>query len=374
MGKLKGLLMFEMFEKINNLICNHSQLAEREKETLFDKLALGLFNYQFEKNLIYRSLCEAQGKNPNNINNWTQIPLLSTNCFKEYKLFCQPENLITKTFVSSGTTQSQKSQHYLSQAELTLYENSLIENFFEAFKLNEKSIIKYFVLTESPVEKPNSSLIYMFETIRKKLKLNSNIYFIQNDQLQISALNEALNNACLNQIPILLAGTAFSFVNLLDSNISNFKFPANSALMETGGFKGKSREISKPELYKALSEKFNLPNYALVGQYGMSELNTQYYDSSFILKNEHEKNRYKKAPPWAKNLILNINNLKQEVQIGETGLIAHYDLANLDSLAFVLTGDLAIKKEDNYFELIGRASNLALKGCSLNYENSDNKY
>ena len=144
--------------------------------------------------------------------------------------------------------------------------------------------------------------------------------------------------------------------------------------METGGFKGKSREISKPELYKALSEKFNLPNYALVGQYGMSELNTQYYDSSFILKNEHEKNRYKKAPPWAKNLILNINNLKQEVQIGETGLIAHYDLANLDSLAFVLTGDLAIKKEDNYFELIGRASNLALKGCSLNYENSDNKY
>ncbi len=362
-----------MFEEINNLICNHNRLPEKAQEKLFNELALKLFKYQFEKNSIYQNICLSRHKTPANTTNWAEIPILSTDCFKEYKLFCQPDNFVEKTFISSGTTQSQKSHHHLSQAELTLYENSLIQTFFQAFKLNEESQIQYFILTENPLEKPNSSLIYMFETIRKKLNLNANIYFVQNDQLQISSLKKALEKACTTQIPILLAGTAFSFVNLLDSNIPNFEFPANSALMETGGFKGKSREISKTELYKALAEKFNLPKYSLVGQYGMSELNTQYYDASFALGAESEMSRYKKAPAWARNRVLNINNLNQEVKIGETGLLAHYDLANLDSLAFVLSGDLAIKRESGYFELIGRASNLSLKGCSLNYENLNDK-
>lgn len=346
----------QLFEQILAFIEGKQTIDNKQ----FNDLALKVFEYQFKNNSVYQQIClMRQNTKPQT---WQEIPCLTTDLFKTQKLFClnENENEIAQVFYSSGTTKSQQSKHYLSELELKLYEASLWQTFKTAFKLDEQNF-KYLVLSQSPQESPNSSLIYMFESIRQKLKANPNCYFIQDNCLQTQSLIYEIQNT---NRPILLVGTAFSFVHFLDQtqNLS-FNLPSNSAIMETGGFKGKSREIVKEEFYALLCQKFNLPKQNIVGQYGMSELGTQYYDFSYALNSPLE--RYKKPLPWTRVRIVKPSNLQEEVEIGETGLICHYDLTNLDSLAFVLSGDLGLKQENNSFEIIGRAKNLMPKGCSL---------
>lgn len=341
----------KLYKQILSLIQNEQTINDEQ----FNALALEVFEYQFANNSVYRQICLAHQKTKPQ--NWKEIPCLTTDLFKTQKLFCQNNKQIAKVFYSSGTSQSQQSKHYLSELELKLYENSLWKTFSAAFNLSKQKF-KYLVLSSSPKESPNSSLIYMFEIIRQKLQVNENCYFIQNNCLQIQNLIKEIHNT---NFPVLLVGTAFAFIHFLDE--AQICLPSGSAIMETGGFKGKSREIPKKEFYDLLSEKFCLAKENIVGQYGMSELGSQYYDFSYILQLSEE--RYKKPLPWARVRIVKPDNLQEEVSEGEIGLICHYDLANLDSLAFVLSGDLGQKKENNGFEIIGRAKSLITKGCSL---------
>jgi hypothetical protein len=352
-------------QRLQQIIKNQQFVSNDE----FNELALELYKYQYSQNPIYKKICQQRQVEPQN---WTQIPLLTTDLFKKQKLYCQQANEPAKIFYSSGTTQGSQSQHYLSKAELELYESSLWATFYEAFNLNQIQNLAYFVLTQSPQEKPNSSLIYMFEHVRQKLAAPQSCYFIKNDSLQTERLMNLLKESISHNIPVLLVGTAFSFVHLLDANFSSVKLPLGSAIMETGGFKGRSREVAQKELYENLANYFGLPLWAIVGQYGMSELGTQYYDRCFKAQSNNSQWRYKKTPMWSRVRILNPEDLQQDVPEGKVGLLAFYDLSNLDSAAFVLSGDLGIKRSNGQFEVLGRAEKLTPKGCSLTTEESLN--
>ncbi len=341
----------ELYAEI--LACIQSETGLNNEQ--FNNLALKVFEYQYKNNSVYNKICQNRPKPKT----WQEIPCLTTDLFKTQKLFCQTDQHIAKVFYSSGTTKNQQSKHYLSELELNLYENSLWATFCGAFKLKQQNF-KYLVLSPEPKQAPNSSLVYMFETVRQKLKAKQNCYFIKDNHLQVEELISEIQNS---NLPILLAGTAFAFVHFIDELKSSLPLPLGSAIMETGGFKGKSREIPKEQFYALLAEKFNLPLQNIVGQYGMSELGTQYYDFSYALNSPFY--RFKKPLPWSRVRIVKPDDLQEEMPEGEIGLIRHYDLTNLDSLAFVLSGDLGVKKADNCFEIIGRAKNLSLKGCSL---------
>jgi hypothetical protein len=346
-----------LFSTLQDFI-QRSPLDELNDE-IFNNLALKVFYHQRAHNKNYRQYCESIGFKE--LTHWTEIPILTTELFKFVPLTCFNSDQATKIFHSSGSTSSDKSIHYLSSQELELYELSLWRTFSNAFNLNTEYKPSLFILTEKPSERENSSLIHMFKVVAEKLGYSENCFYYHNELLDWERLQMDFQHSVNKNTPCLIAGTAFSFVHLLDSPFRKIQLPSGSMLMETGGYKGKSRELSKEELYDQISSLFHIDKSSIVGQYGMSELCTQYYDSPI--------SRLKRATPWSRVRVLSTNDLSREVEVGEIGLLAHYDLANIDSCAFVLSGDLGIKKNFYEFDIIGRASQLKAKGCSLNYSN-----
>jgi len=341
----------ELFESIRQLI--QARASSVCSENQFNKLALDVFRHQISSNPICSKLCSRSKPA-----HWREIPLLTVDLFKRHAISCSEEAQIAKIWHSSGTTKSQQhSKHYVSDRQLELYQLSLWKSFSEAMGISQASQVNYIVLAPSPAEMPNSSLIYMFEQIRQKLNSPSDCYMLREGKLQVENLQRKIESS---DLPVLLVGTAFAFVYLIDSGLPSLQLPAGSQIMETGGFKGKTREISKEELYQKLGNKLNLKRECIIGQYGMSELGSQYYDTSSAGQ--------KACPPWARVRVLDPKNLEREVKENETGILCHYDLSNLDSLSFIMSGDIGIKRSEGHFELIGRISALSSKGCSLQAE------
>lgn len=365
-----------LIERIKLVINSQKELRDQE----FNELALALFEHQYENNYAYKKLCDSQ--NFHNTRHWTEIPLLTTEAFKYSRQFCfQDDKEIKKVFLSSGTTEENRSKHFLSGRELEMYELSLWHSFSSAFRLvhpeSHSKYYEYLVLTESPVENPNSSLIHMFECIKNKLielgltNRSQEPYMISNKNIKVDEIIARIKICQDTKCPVLLVGTAFSFMNLIDSLSSlsfNNKFwlPENSKIMETGGFKGKSKELNKSEFYELLCNFFGINMSDIIGQYGMSEMSSQYYDS-FLLP---EQIRLKKIPNWVRVRIINPLSPSKELKENEVGIICHYDLANIDSCSFLMSGDLGTRRTNDkrFFEIIGRSDTLSLKGCSLNYD------
>jgi hypothetical protein len=170
-----------------------------------------------------------------------------------------------------------------------------------------------------------------------------------------------------NGKPMLLLGTAFSFVHLLDTLGSmklKFQLPPGSQIMETGGYKGRSRSLPKDELHALITERLGVPATHIVCEYGMSELSSQAYDSPLdATRNTQHTSRVFRFPPWARARVISPET-GREVADGETGLLRVFDLANVYSVLAVQTEDLALRRGDG-FELIGRAQLAEPRGCSL---------
>ena len=205
----------------------------------------------------------------------------------------------------------------------------------------------------------------MFETIRKKLGSPENVFVGQistdgNWTLDFDAAVSALNSKLKIQNSKLVFGTAFSFVHLLDylaENNLRFQLPENSRVMETGGYKNRSRSMPKKELHALITERLGVPRENIICEYGMSELSSQAYDSKI------QNPPVFRFPPWTRVQIISPET-GREVADGETGLIRVFDLANVFSIAAIQTEDLAIRRGDG-FELIGRAQLAEPRGCSL---------
>ncbi len=352
----------------------------------FNGMALMLFTLQFTHNPAYRKLCESRKISPSEVSHWTQVPAVPTSAFKEFEISSLPPEKRTHVFYSSGTTVQKPSRHFHNAESLAIYEASLLA-WFRFHVPPEKNLA---ILTPPPSVAPNSSLVHMFETIRRNFAAPEKSFLGSLDRdgswtLDFESAVGALESACRSGERMVLLGTAFSFVHLLDylaeKNL-RFQLPPDTRVMETGGYKNRSRILPKSELHALITDRLGVPPSRILCEYGMSELSSQAYDSAEVGRARHSVRAeavtsesgaqrtdapYHRGqfhfPPWARAQIISPETGK-EVADGETGLLRIFDLANVFSVLAVQTEDLAVRRGDG-FELIGRAELAEPRGCSL---------
>ncbi len=342
----------------------------------FNSLAIELFALQFAHNTPYRKLCDARRTSPQTITHWPQIPAAPTAAFKELELTSLSVKERTAAFHSSGTTEHRPSRHFHGVESLAVYESSSLV----WFRHHVASAGSLLILTPPPAQVPHSSLIHMFETVRRDFgspksaitgRSNANGEWT----LDFDRCVAVLRGTRESEQPLVMLGTAFSFVHLLDflaeQNL-RFQLPPGSRVMETGGYKGRSRSLPKAELHSLITARLGIPPSHVVCEYGMSELSSQAYDmvsgarcqlSGGSSRITHHALRIFRFPPWARVRIISPET-GREVAEGETGLICVFDLANVFSVMAIQTEDLGVRRGDG-FELIGRAAFAEARGCSL---------
>jgi hypothetical protein len=361
----------------------HDPAYRQHADIEFNGLAVMLFTLQFKYNSVYRRLCEARGIQPGDVHLWSQIPCVPTGAFKEWELTCLHPEDRTHVFHSSGTTKQRPSRHFHNADSLALYEASLWPWLGE--NLNLPIADCRLVSLTPPVEQaPHSSLVHMFDFVRRKEGAGTEIFVgrVMEDgswALDISTGLAALQASATK--PLLILGTAFSFVHLLDAlSAANLRLqlPAGSRVLETGGYKGRSRALPKAELHQLIYERLGVPPEGIICEYGMSELSSQAYevvagggcqgtgDQSVPSRHPSPVARHFKFPPWARARVISPET-GDEVGIGETGLLQVFDLANAFSVLAIQTEDLAVRRADG-FELIGRSMAAEPRGCSLMLE------
>ena len=323
----------------------------------FERLALALFHLQVEQGDAYRRMCAAFGREPGAVRRWREIPAVPTGAFKEARFAIFPPEATLRTFRSSGTSADVRGQ--LELDDLALYDASL-EATFRAFICPDAARLRFLVLAPSATDAPDSSLSYMFSRALERMGTPASRFLIDAHGWEPDAAIAELGAA---REPLVLAGTAFAFVHLLDrltARGEKLELPAGTRVMETGGFKGRSRELAREDLHAEIAARLGVPLARIVNQYGMCELATQFYDATLRTRVYGD---VKVVPPWARVRVVDPVT-QEDVPRGERGVLAIYDLANTGSVLALLTSDLG-ELAPGGFRVFGRLRGAEARGCSL---------
>lgn len=307
----------------------------------FLDIALVLFRYHYEHNSVYSSFCHALNIIPEKIERLTEIPFLPVSFFKTAKVtsFLKEDCLI---FESSGTSLHDPSKHYVNFPEL--YELSIVNGFKHVY--GNPSQYTFLALLPSYLERPDSSLIYMVSLLMKLSGNPHNGYFLYNH----AELAEKLNYLNESGQKTILFGVSFALTDFA----SQYKvsFP-ELVIIETGGMKGRRKEITREELHGLLQNAFGVRT--IHSEYGMTELLSQAWSKS---------NGLFCCPPWMKILIRDMNDPLHYPESGKTGGINVVDFANAFSCPFIATDDLGLLNEDGTFTIKGRFDSAQIRGCN----------
>jgi hypothetical protein len=311
-------------------------------EEQFNATALEVFNYQYNHNVIYKSFCDFLSVPRNKIDHYTKIPFLPIEFFKHHKIISGtlPAELV---FTSSGTTDQTTSRHYVCKRQL--YETSFIKA-FELF-VGKPGDFHILALLPSYLERGGSSLVYMVDRLIALSKSEHSGFYLHNTN---DLRNKILHLSGDNR-KVLLIGVSFALLDLAEQ----IPFTSNNLMiMETGGMKGKRKEILREELHLKLSSNFGVKK--IWSEYGMTELLSQAYsDGDGIFS----------TPPWMKVVIRDATDPLADTSEGRTGSISVIDLANLYSCSFIATRDLGRKISANKFLVLGRFDHSDTRGCNL---------
>jgi hypothetical protein len=335
----------------------------RDDEERFERLALAIFAFQFEHCTPFRRFCQGRGQTPAAVRSWREIPPVPTGAFKQVALRSFSEERTAHTFRTSGTSTSVRGELHLDRLEL--YEAALLPAFrrFVLPDLAPGARARILALAPPPRELPDSSLSHMFAVVLRELGTPDSGFYVEGGELQTDRLLSHLGEARDDESPLALCGTAFSFVHLLDKlerRDAKLELPPSARVMETGGFKGRSREMPRAELYASLQRRAGVPAERIVNQYGMTELGSQFYDS--VLRFPDQPRR-KLAPPWTRVAVVD-PEAGDSAAPGEPGAIAVVDLANTGSVLALQTADVGRALGDG-FELLGREPGAEARGCSI---------
>ncbi len=336
---------------------------EREDDARFARIAQHLFAHQFEHCAPYRRFCEGRGATPASVSDWRAIPAVPTGAFKEFALRSFDPSAECHVFRTSGTSQAKRGALHLDTLEV--YEASLRPVFERGVlpDLAKDAPVRLLVVAPSPDELPDSSLSHMFGVMRAQRGDPGSAFLMKGGELQVDAARRALDDAATSELPIALCGTAFGFVHLSDALLDAghaISLPASARIMETGGFKGRSRSLERGELYARLEAAFGVPPERVVNQYGMTELGSQFYDP---ILSDAAAGRAKLAPPWTRVRLLDPES-GDEVPEGRPGIVTIFDAANTGSVCAVQTADLGVRRGAG-FEVLGRAEGAEARGCSI---------
>jgi len=319
-----------------------SDIFNIKTETEFNAMALNVFKFQFENNTVYRSFCDLLYKNPSDVKRIEDIPFLPIQFFKSHEVVSD-SNSAEIVFTSSGTTGSMTSKHYVTH--LKLYEQSFKQGFEEAYGNIEDYVV--LALLPSYLEREGSSLIYMVEQLIKDSKQPESGFYLHN----LSELKDTLIRLDSQHKKVLLIGVSYALLDLVETYTFQLK---NTIVMETGGMKGKRKELIKEELHSILKNGFGVEH--IHSEYGMTELLSQAYSKG---------NGVFECPKWMKILTRDTEDALSILPHGKNGGINVIDLANLNSCAFIATQDLGKVHANAQFEIIGRFDNSDIRGCNL---------
>ena len=317
-----------------------NQLSFYQSSKAFDLQAIQLHEKQFSNNLIYRSFCDLVHKHPSDCESVIEIPFLPISFFKTHKVLTgNPE--CSHIFESSGTGGKTSSHHV---ADIEVYEQS----FFNCFELFYGHPNQFAVIGLLPgyLEKPNSSLIYMIQKLIEISDCVDSGFYLDNYQ----KLHDVLKRREQANQKTFLLGVSFALMDFAE------QFPCSlqhTILVETGGMKGRRKELVREELHAQLKQYLDVGD--IQSEYGMTELLSQAYAK--------DNGRFR-CPPWMKVLVRNPNN-PLDIQAYGTGCLNIIDLANKNSCAFIGTDDLGRVYSDRTFEVIGRVDSSDVRGCNL---------
>ncbi len=307
----------------------------------FESLALEIFRFQAKNCQVYSDFIKHLHIDINTVKTIDKIPFLPVQFFKSHKIVSN-KKLIEQTFLSSGTDGIQ-SQHQVT--DISLYEKSY-RNGFQHFYGNIEDYI-VLALLPSYLEREGSSLIYMVDDLIKKSNNIESGFFLKNTQ----KLTKIIENHSKNSKKLLILGVSYALLDLVELQKFDLK---NAIVMETGGMKGRRKEMIREELHATLSEGFGVEK--IHSEYGMTELLSQGYSKG---------NGIFKTPSWMKILIRDTEDALTILPIGKTGGLNVIDLANFNSCSFIATQDLGKVHCDGTFEILGRFDNSDIRGCNL---------
>lgn len=310
-----------------------------EKE--FRKIALEIFRFQADNSIVYRNFIRFLNVDINEVNSIEAIPFLPIQFFKMHKIVSSSaEN--QQVFLSSGTGGIQ-SQHFVT--DISLYEESYRKGFAHFYGDIEDYII--FALLPSYLEREGSSLIYMADDLIKKSKNVESGFFLKNTQ----KLSKVIQNHSKKDKKLLILGVSYALLDLVENHQFDLK---DAVIMETGGMKGRRKEMIREELHKVLCDGFGVSK--IHSEYGMTELLSQAYSKG---------NGVFECPPWMHILIRDTEDPLSLIANGKTGGVNVIDLANINSCSFIATQDLGKKFNNGTFEILGRFDNSDIRGCNL---------
>jgi hypothetical protein len=308
----------------------------------FEKMALKVFRHQYDHNFVYNQFCNLLNKNKSNVKSLTEIPFLPIQFFKSHQVLSSSAP-VQQTFTSSGTTGMTTSQHLVT--DTSWYEESYRKAFAEFYG----SIEDYAVLALLPsyLDRQGSSLIYMVKDLIDSSNHPESDFYLNNYTELATKLIE-LDKSGQN---VLLIGVTYALLDLIE--IQNFELK-NTIIMETGGMKGKRKEMIREELHQQLCCGFGVSS--IHSEYGMTELLSQAYS---LGEGVFE------CPNWMYILIRDTEDALTYIETSKTGGINVIDLANYNSCSFIATQDLGKKYPNNSFEVLGRFDNSDIRGCNL---------
>jgi phenylacetate-coenzyme A ligase PaaK-like adenylate-forming protein len=325
-----------------DLLTVKNQLFSIHTDEEFNHFALLIFQYQYDNNLVYHQYCKALNVNPSDITHYNQIPFLPVEFFKNHKIIScdSPSALI---FTSSGTTGMQTSRHFIHDPEI--YRTS----FSKSFRLFFGDPEEFHILALLPgyLEREGSSLIYMVNDLIIQSKSTHSGFYLNEYDL----LKEKIEYLANDPRKILLLGVSFALLDLAERHSLSH---SRLIVMETGGMKGRRKELVREELHQVLTDAFGVEKIA--SEYGMTELLSQAYSRGQGIYS---------SPPWMKILVRETNDPFSYCLDGTTGGVNVIDLANVFSCSFIATQDLGKITGNNLFEITGRFDNSDVRGCNL---------
>lgn len=314
-----------------------------KNQTDFRKAALQLFEYQYNNNTVYNNFAKQLKKNPGSITTETDLPFLPVEFFRNHKVITGDKQ-VEQVFESSGTTGDLTGRHYV--CDRGLYKESFVKSFRLFYGDPEDFMIA--ALLPSYTERENSSLVYMTDSLIKMSRNRLSGFYREHEEVLIRNLVSARETGG----KVLLLGVSFALLELAEKRAPDL---SGVIIMETGGMKGRRKELTRQELHTILKRGFNVPE--IHSEYGMTELLSQAYSKG---------NGIYYAPPWMKIVLRDtLDPLTIITEPGITGGINIIDLANIYSCSFIATGDLGRLHEDGGFEVLGRFDNSDIRGCNL---------
>ncbi len=352
-------------DRVTGIIAHWHRTGTALTESEFNDLALRIFAHQLRYNTPYAHYCARVGITPERLPHaWNDIPGVPSGAFKEAALATFDPTHAQLVFETSGTTLGATGRHYMETSRL--YDAALLAG-FDRFMLPDHVRLRYMNLVPNRATNPHSSLGYMMGRVSALRGDGDTAWYLEGNELNIDRFSNDLDAAIERDRPVCIATTAFALAHTLDALKARnryFALPTGSRIMETGGFKGRAHFVDRGTLYARTAERFGATRDAIVAEYGMTELTSQYYDDVLVRRTSERQTepRYKIAPPWLRARVVGPDG--RTLPNGTVGALVHVDLANRSSCVAVATEDLGVQFDEGLV-LIGREQGATLRGCSL---------